>query len=782
MLAQERDFQIVYREELVEKLRCQAVAGEFTLDEALTRLLSGTGLTFHHLDENTVTVVPIAQQGLRSGAGPPARTKATAKAIADDRVTAGPVAAIGAEQIVVTAQKRSERLQDVPASIGVLTGQFLQDTAAGSFQDYLPSVAGVSFYQNAAQTNAIFIRGVSGGVNLISTSTTGVYIDEAPVTQSIGGIVDLNPFDVQRVEVLRGPQGTLYGAESMGGTIRLIMNKPQPGMFAQQFQTRVSDTEHGGASYEANAMLNIPVADAVAVRLVGGFRSMSGYVDEVALGQKDANFEQVANLLAAARWQPVTQADVLFTVIHQDVVYGAHPEAFVGPQWGPYQGGRPYRESGHQPFTLAGLTVNYDFGPVTFTSASNYYHKRSEALRDITSNLLPMLPVPATTTGTIAYDLVYDAESFSQEARLASNTHSAIHWLVGGFYAGGKGPNLSAKTLTDITVLQSVDIYTAAAPQSQHQIAAFGEATAQILRSTDITAGLRFSHYGNHAVDHESGISIGGVIDSDSGASAHFLDQRYSLTHHFSNEQLLYIQAASGSRQGGPSGAAGLPQSCTLGLESSAVPALQTHPDSLWTYELGSKGSYAEGRLIVDGSIYFTKWHDIQSTVALPCGVEVGSNAGAATIRGAELEMSARPVDGLTVAFGAALTDSHLTEGNVSVGALHGDPLPLVPQVSGMASARYEFPLLQRVRGFINAAVQYTGHEYSDFLGRPDGFRIPAHINTNARMGVTTNHFDLSIYGTNLLDERIVTFVADSPVRETLARPRTIGLDFVLRP
>jgi iron complex outermembrane recepter protein len=401
-LAQDRNFQVVYNSKLVQKLRSAELRGDFTRDEALTRLLAGTGLTFHYLDENTVTIVPLSE-------APPSGRRAPLSEGSQESL----------DEVLVTAQKRSERLQDLPAAISVLSGEFLANSGSNSFQDYLGGIPGVSYWQNAGQSNAIFIRGVSSGVDVNSTSTTGVYIDEAPVVQSAGSTVDLNPFDLERVEVLRGPQGTLYGAGSMGGTVRLIMNKPQLDAFDDLFESEVSQTAHGGTNYEVNAMVNLPVTDTLGLRLVGGFRALDGFIDEVDIGQKNANFDQVATLRALTRWQPSSQLDVLLVITYQDEVYGAHPEAYLAPGYGPYQGGSNYPESGTQPFRLYGLTLNYDLGFAALTSASNEYQKRSVAVRQFPEPLSNLGVAPGTPGGA-GLDLVYDIASFSQELRLAS--------------------------------------------------------------------------------------------------------------------------------------------------------------------------------------------------------------------------------------------------------------------------------------------------------------------------------------------------------------------------
>jgi len=770
-LAQERNFQVVYNSKLVQKLRSAALRGDFTRDEALTHLLGGTGLTFHYLDENTVTIVPLSAQPPSDGPAPDTRASATGAAASSRQESLN--------EVLVTAQKRSERLQDLPASISVLSGDFLANSGSSSFQDYLGGIPGVSYWQNAGQSNAIFIRGVSSGVDVNSTSTTGVYIDEAPVVQSAGSTVDLNPFDLERVEVLRGPQGTLYGAASMGGTVRLIMNKPQFDAFDEVFESKVSQTAHGGTNYEANAMVNVPVTDTLSVRLVGGFRALDGYIDEVNLDEKNANFDQVATLRALARWQPSSQLDVLLVVTYQDEVYGAHPEAYLAPGYGPYQGGSNYPESGTQPFRLYGLTLNYDLGFAALTSASNEYQKRSVAVRQFPEPLSALGIAPGAAGGA-GLDLVYDIASFSQELRLASRAAGPYRWLIGAFYADEKGPTLESHSETNVVALQGQNLYTAQVPLDQHQAAVFGEAGRHLTDTLMFTAGLRYSQYSSHTVDRESGDLVGGIIATDSGAADHFLDQRYTLSYEPSENQLLYVQAASGSRQGGPTGVPGLPTACSGDLQDLGfkTPPVQTRPDSLWTYEIGSKSTFESERIALNAAVYYTQWRDIQSTLYLQCGSTISSNAGAADIRGVELELNARPDAAWLLSVAAAFTDTFITQPNASAGTATGDPLPLVPKFNGSVSAQYSFPLSRGATGYLRTDVRYVSGEYADFPSLTTGYGIPAYSVTNARFGIRMGRYDIALYAMNLFDSRIVTFERDEPLRVTLATPLTVGVDF----
>jgi iron complex outermembrane receptor protein len=687
------------------------------------------------------------------------------------------------EEIVVTAQKRTESLQDIPISISVLTGEHLQQTGAEGFQDYLPGVAGVSYLQIGGQENAIFIRGVSGGLNEAGASTTGIYIDEAPVSQNIGGTVNLSPFDLQRIEILRGPQGTLYGASSMGGTIRLIMNKPDLQNVDVAFDGTGSYTH--GANYEANGMVNVPLlSNTLGLRITSGYRDLSGYIDDPGLGKSRINYDKLTTARVQLRWQPAEQADVLLSVAYQKEVYGENSLAFVGPKYGAYQANYVYPVNGEQPFYLYGLTVKYDLGFANITSATNYAEKEATHANDSTSNAV-IFGVKAQPGQYIAAFSTYDSKIFTEELRLASKDSGPFDWLLGAYYEAGTPPNLSAQWTTNIPALQGTDLYSSHDDGNQHQRAVFGELGYHILPSLEVKAGLRESHYETHTPTLQSGILAGGPsLYSYSSARSQFTDKRFAINYQVAPEHLLYTQAASGSRPGVDSGASGLPEACLAELPALgyATPPKIAQPDNLWTYEVGSKNSLADRRLTLDGDVYYTRWRNVQNLILLSCGYDLNGNAGAAQIRGAELEINARPIDPLLLTLSAALTDTEISGGgNVGLGALEGDPLPMVPKYNGSFSSRYDFPLFGGAKGYFRTDVTYVDAELAGFAARRSGFRMSPYTLPGARLGFLKDNYELSLFATNLANHRIVTWVQQAPYADAVARPRTIGLNVKFR-
>lgn len=694
---------------------------------------------------------------------------------AQDRPARGEV-----EEVVVTANKRVERLQDVPQSITAITDQKLRETSATSFQDYLLGVPGVNFYQNGQQTNAFFIRGVSAGVNITASQTAAIYIDEAPVTQALGGTTDLNPYDMERIEVLRGPQGTLYGAGSLGGTIRILLNKPKFSTYEATMVGKVSRTAHGGNNYEINGMANIPlIKDKMALRLTVGARENDGYIDEIVLKEKNVNSDSMVSLRAQLRYQPVENLDLLASVLFQTQKYGAHNEVWLNPIYGDYEAGRAVEERGKQPSKLYSFTANYDFGWATLTSATNYFDKTAVAVRDVTASFLPNLPQNA-----IAAYLQYKSQTVTQEIRLTSNGDTRLKYVVGAYYQNGNNPSLRSRffaTPSSTPLLVPNDLTDSGfSSGGNNQLAGFAQMTYKVTEQLEAIAGVRVSQFKKHAFAGDGTVRV--------EANDTFVDQRYGVAYKIDPNHMVFASASSGSRGGSPASAVvnGLTAPCQTEVNTiygGQVPPLS--PDTLWQYEAGTKNSFAGGKFSIDASAYHIDWKDIQSSLTLACGIIIPGNAGAAKIDGAEIEIIARPVDGLTLTASGGYTDTRITEGVPAIGAPKGGQLPLVPHYTGNLSARYELPLTGNNRAYIRGDYRFVDSSYANFQGARTGVRIPSYSTISARAGFAWDRYEIGLFGTNLGDERAFTNILNAnnaaQRRASIITPRTVGVDINAR-
>ncbi|HEY8352386.1 MAG TPA: TonB-dependent receptor, partial [Sphingomonadales bacterium] len=383
--AQQSNVQVMFAPEAVEGIEAPAVRGLYQPDAALGQLLARANLDYRYVGDNMVVVsaatasaAPAAapQSGRENSAAPEPAAAPAAEGAQESQNSHG----FQIDEILVTASKRSLRLQDVPMAVSALDASRLDRMGAKGFNDYLRSIPGVSFIDRGPGRNKIIIRGISDGPNSGTESTTGIYIDETPITEALQ-TADINMFDVERVEVLRGPQGTLYGAGSMGGTVRIILNKPDSTAFGAAAEGTLSTTRRGGENYEVNGMVNVPVIeDRLAVRVVGNYREEGGYIDDVVRNIKDANEATIKGGRAMVQFTPSDDLTILGSVTYQDTEYGALPAEDLAR--GNFQQGRLYSEHGGDEWYLYSLEVDYDFGGVQLTSVTSYFEKDTLARLD----------------------------------------------------------------------------------------------------------------------------------------------------------------------------------------------------------------------------------------------------------------------------------------------------------------------------------------------------------------------------------------------------------------
>lgn len=337
--------------------------------------------------------------------------------------------------VIVTAQKRSQQLQDVPMSVTALDSDALVNLGAEGFQDYARMVPGLSFESFGVTglrgVHNIVIRGVSstGG----AATTYGYYIDETPVAT-------VNPrlFDIERVEVLRGPQGTLYGASSMGGTIKIITQKPHSGAFAARTQLSVSDTKHGGTNYGFDGMLNVPLSERLALRVVGSYQQDEGYIDRIsrlvpeqgAPVRKRVDDDRVSAIRAALRFTPGDTVTADLSVQHQKTEVDNLAAFDLNLQHDLTQA-RDVEERNEEEFTLANLTLDFDLGQVSLVSSSSYYEREAVENRELSGLIRQIFGALAHPT---SLDTVTQDEERTQELRLSSNPGGRFNWLIGGYY------------------------------------------------------------------------------------------------------------------------------------------------------------------------------------------------------------------------------------------------------------------------------------------------------------------------------------------------------------
>ncbi|HEX7373529.1 MAG TPA: TonB-dependent receptor, partial [Steroidobacteraceae bacterium] len=610
---------------------------------------------------------------------------------------AAPATSQGLEEIVVTAQKREQKLSETPVSITALSSADLDRISATQFRDFATTVPGLSFTTTGVGQTQVNLRGITTGGNV--SPTVGIYVDEVPYGSSTSFAssaqlaLDVGLFDVDRIEVLRGPQGTLYGASTMGGLLKYVPQKPDTHAFGGSVQAGISSTEHGGLNYDVASAVNVPLSDGKAAMRLSGFYSQDGgYIDNVQLGKDDVNQADIYGGRGDFLWTPTDRLSVRFALFAQDVSRDGTIEADYDlathkPLAGDLEQFVALNQPFDQEFRLASATVNYKFDFAELTSVTSYQTSTAKTFLDATDLYVPLLALFGIDfLSAMGVDYKYDTDKFTQELRLAS-TGERIDWLVGAFYTSENSKNTQHVPGYDLDGnLLPINFGTVILPSSYDEIAGFATVNFHATSKLDLQAGLRYSHNSQEQQQKGSGLLVGSAPKRDSSESP--VTYLANLRYLASDRLMWYLRVATGYRPGGPNVVLNDPET---GLPL-ANPTFDS--DSLTSYEGGIKLSNANRNFTLDAAVYQIDWKDMQIIVARN-GVGVVGNAGAARSRGAELTLTSRPVEALTLVGAFAYTNAELTEDSpaTDLGAQKGDPLPNTPKFTTALSADYAFDI-----------------------------------------------------------------------------------------
>jgi outer membrane receptor protein involved in Fe transport len=667
------------------------------------------------------------------------------------------------EEIVVTAQKRAERLQDVPLSITALSAVQLERLGADEFVDYARTVPGLSFIDRGPGRNKITIRGVSTGVDQNNQSPVGIYFDDTPVSMP-SNEPDLRLFDVERVEVLRGPQGTLYGAGSMGGTLKIVTNKPDPSSLSGRLSTSASSTRLGGENYQINGVVNVPlVQDKAAIRAVGYYRNEDGYVDNVQLSQSDVNSDETFGGRLSAKWQLAENLDITAVALLQRTDLGGTQE--TAPDLGELRQARAVPEIRDDDFEQYSVTVRYDMPWAELVSSSSYFDREVREVRDVTA---------FTRLGaTVALDNTIPTHSFSQEVRLVSPQSGRLQWIAGGFYSDLKDDLVQAVPHGPIAGLPEDALLLAShIRNSTQQLAFFGELSYDLAPRLKATAGVRWFDVDQDFSLQSDGLIAGGHRVDEGGSSERNANPKFALAWSASEDVLVYAQAAQGFRVGGPNNT--LPPDPLTG----ALAPSQYDSDSLWNYEIGVKSEFAQRRMILNAAVFYIDWSDIQVGIVRPDGFSYIANAGQASSRGGELELSTRFIDDLELNAGVSYVDAQLEKDAPGLNGSKGDRIPAVPKLTYSMLARYHLPFGRKALDtFVQADLQHVGDSYNAFNTASADLQHSYNI-VNARIDMLVGPWNIGLFANNVLDKRAELFVDTllGDKRVNVNRPRTIGI------
>jgi outer membrane receptor protein involved in Fe transport len=632
----------------------------------------------------------------------------------------------GLEEIVVTATRRSERLQDVPISVMAFSQEKLDAQGLKNIDDLSRLSPGVNFQRNGMSSagnyndegSDINIRGVD---STAGTSTTGIYIDDSPIqTRHIGfGSINAFPalFDLDRVEVLRGPQGTLFGAGAEGGAVRFISPEPNLSKSAGYARADVATTDGGAPSYEGGAAFSAPIIDDVlAFRASVSFRRDGGWVDRVGYTlspdntvalptpvyngittEENANRWNTVTARLAVKWKVSDALEITPSIYYQRLQINdtaAYWIALSNPADNIYRNGNYGTNPSSDPFTLSAVKIKWDLGFASLISNTSFYDRNQKATSDYTQylratwnsfgELANVYPSPGDNGYALFQD---DQRNFYQEFRLASNdTNARIVWNAGLFFSHLSenvpesiiDPTLNSEVLAFSGPNPFVPVCappTLPCPNGlifngpldkvvDKQIAAFGEVAFKITDTFKATAGLRVSKLDYSGSVNETGPFLGTTIVTTSSATEKPVTPKAVLSWQPDRDDLVYASASKGFRPGGPNvGVSYLLCGTNLAaLGLSQVPP-QFSSDSLWSYEIGSKNTFLDHKLQINTSVYYIDWRNIQQNVYLPaCGEQFTANLGKAKSEGGDVEVLYRPIEPLTFDLTAAYTDARLTK------------------------------------------------------------------------------------------------------------------------
>ncbi|TDG13627.1 TonB-dependent receptor [Seongchinamella unica] len=721
------------------------------------------------------------------------------------------------EEVVVTASKRVESLQDVSMSISAISGESITRLGATDFNDIATTVPSLSLRSAGPGRTKLNIRGISAATGV--APTVSFYLDEMPIQTISSGsstsfqqtIIDPKLYDLERVEVLRGPQGTLYGSSSMGGTVRLITQKPLVGENEGSVNLDVSDTDEGGFNYIVNGMYNAGVGDNGALRIVGSYTDRDGYIDRMdrdsaVTYDEDVNNEESTTLRVAYRHE-FGDAYIQPFVFYQKTEMDGKP-SYDGPhsefeQVREFDAPEPYEDE----FTMANLTYGQDFGSVSLLASLSNIDREFTNVEDITD---PTFAIFGYVIDAVYADEKVELDDTTFEARLTSNSEDALTWLGGVYYkdseadAGYRMQRGFDPAINEYGLANTQDLRT------YEEIAVFGELGYDITERFNITAGLRYLDYDYEQFKEDWGWAFtGGDRDTanelDLSISDDDVNGKLTATYHFTDVSQFYGTWSTGSRPGG--GNRTVPRSedpansvayaCDQDLKALGISGSPDsyEGDEVTNYELGWKSDLTEN-IRFNGAFYLMEWEDIQQNITTSgeCGVNFTANLGEAESKGVELELVTLLTDNFTLSAATGYTDAVFKETVESAGISKDDKLADVPEWTVNVTLDYIIPVSYGEYfvvfnyNWVDDTLELPGKASSDVSGNGiiSGNVKPSYEIMDLRLGFASdNNWEALLYVDNLADEEAIYTYSDALAfnigaydRTVRNRPRTIGASF----
>ena len=743
--AEQANLTLVFPFEQLKDKTANRLVGDYPIATAINLLLRNTGLTPRFSDQLVLTIVS-EPKGKRMNTTNSSKRKTVlaglvglfaaggmTQAVAQGGEAATSQSAI--DEIIVTANKREQSLQEVPISIVALGADDLEARGIRNFEDLGFAVPGLTVQDNGGVNRRIFIRGI-GNTSGFSAALVGLYIDDVSVSGNPSFTLNVRPFDLERVEVLRGPQGTLYGDASAGGTIRFITRKPQLNSFGGHAELSSSFTENGDPSHKTQAAVNLPiVSDKFGLRVAASYEDLGGWIDQPAASVENFNSSELLDLRVTGLWQVTEALDIsTMVLIHRNdssLNVGEDEDGNFTQVFG--LNTRPVFEDEYELYNIA---LNYNFGSFELVSSTGYLDSHTA------------ISEWGFLSGTfgITQEGPVDTNIFTQELRLGSLNASGLNWTLGAFYKD--------RTIDQVGEIQfgpADGSPIATFPFSDEQVseswAVFGDVSFDLTDKLEVGGGVRYFK------DNRTGdLGAGPLSDSFESTSP-----RVYANYDWSEGVTTYASAAKGFRSGGFN-------------PSSTVPAFD--PENIWTYELGTKMSLYSGRLAAELALYYSEYKDYQ-IFGTPVGELLARtvNGGDAEIKGIDVSFAWSVTDDFALEFSGSHVKAEVVSLGINPGSTSiGDRLPLIPEYSLTASVIHDVNFRGR-SGFVRLDYQHQD-EMLGFAGVSDPISI---LNFKSDFDVSEN-VSIGVFARNLSGERGFIDPLSASGLAARPRPRTYGI------
>jgi outer membrane receptor protein involved in Fe transport len=779
--ARQTGLQLVYLAAIDSGQKSNGAPAGLTPSAALARLLAGTGLQFEFLNSRSVRIFDASER-----IGPPARAPPRAEHGADALPSV-------LEQVIVTATKREEVASEVPISMSVWTQEAMEASGVKDITDLAALTPGMYFSISTGlgpgQQSSLEVRGIT---RTSSQATTGIYLDDTPVhvrtsaTATYGDILPVT-FDLERIEVLRGPQGTLGGDAALGGAVHFITNKPSLTDWSGLARSEVATTDHGAPSYEVGGAVGGPIVlDEIGFRVSAWFRRDGGYVDRVdpftgATVEADANHSRDTSLRGALLIVPVDGVRINAAFTYQSRDLNDSPVFYTvlsDPNAGLLKNGDLLQQPYSDAFYLASVKITTGLAGADLTAVTAYSRRRAVTVADFS-------PLPETYANLTQLDLLISQHALSQEIRLASSDAKArFSWVTGAWFA--RAPEDQSATITFADPSQAPSGIFPSARTTQ--IDGFGEVNLRTTNGLTGTVGVRIAHT-RYAEETAQGPPSNPPPPTVSSGSETVVLPRFVLSHTSDRYGLIYLSLAKGYQLGGVN---------VLPHPPCPAPLSPTYsPDWLWNYELGAKERLLEGRVQLEASLFHMDWRNIQQLIVpSTCGEQEVTNAGTAGSNGFDLSLRAAITDRVRLAATLEYADArytstvHFADGS----AVHeGEVLGSLPNVaapwSGNISADADVFRTTQLTVSVHAEDTVRSHNTGPFsLNPPSAFSPavpsadPATNLLNVRIRFVSPRWEAAAFVDNVFDSQpALTALPDGVQGSSNAfavtfRPRTIGL------